>query len=79
MKTEVPNAHCSGHLQRPHHPAPQVRKDLGLKTGDNVDFVEVEKGRFAIFHRTGSGADQELHIPNLNFAPIPEEADQAIQ
>jgi AbrB family looped-hinge helix DNA binding protein len=57
----------------------QVRKDLGLKTGDNVDFVEVEKGRFAIFHRTGSGADQELHIPNLNFAPIPEEADQAIQ
>jgi AbrB family looped-hinge helix DNA binding protein len=25
-----------------------VRKELGLKTGDNVDFVEIEKGRFAI-------------------------------
>ena len=28
----------------------QVRQQLGLKTGDNVDFVEVEKGRFAIVH-----------------------------
>jgi AbrB family looped-hinge helix DNA binding protein len=35
----------------------QVRKDLGLKTGDNVDFVEVEKGRFAICHRSAA-ADQ---------------------
>jgi AbrB family looped-hinge helix DNA binding protein len=25
-----------------------VRKQLGLKTGDSVDFVEIEKGRFAI-------------------------------
>jgi antitoxin PrlF len=25
-----------------------VRKELGLKTGDSVDFVEIEKGRFAI-------------------------------
>ncbi|MGA2219042.1 MAG: AbrB/MazE/SpoVT family DNA-binding domain-containing protein [Terracidiphilus sp.] len=25
-----------------------VRKELGLKTGDNVDFVEIEKGRVAI-------------------------------
>jgi len=27
---------------------PHLRKELGLKTGDSVDFVEVEKGRFAI-------------------------------
>jgi AbrB family looped-hinge helix DNA binding protein len=27
---------------------PKVRKELGLKTGDSVDFVEIEKGRFAI-------------------------------
>ena len=27
---------------------PQVRKQLGLKTGDTVEFVEVEKGRFSI-------------------------------
>jgi AbrB family looped-hinge helix DNA binding protein len=25
-----------------------VRKELGLKTGDSVDFVQIEKGRFAI-------------------------------
>lgn len=25
-----------------------VRKELGLKPGDSVDFVEIEKGRFAI-------------------------------
>ncbi|HEV2326084.1 MAG TPA: AbrB/MazE/SpoVT family DNA-binding domain-containing protein [Terracidiphilus sp.] len=27
---------------------PHVRKQLGLKTGDTVEFVEVEKGRFSI-------------------------------
>jgi bifunctional DNA-binding transcriptional regulator/antitoxin component of YhaV-PrlF toxin-antitoxin module len=27
-----------------------VLKQLGLKTGDSVDFVEIEKGRFAITH-----------------------------
>jgi AbrB family looped-hinge helix DNA binding protein len=31
---------------------PQVRKNLGLKTGDSVEFVEVEKGRFAISCRS---------------------------
>lgn len=28
---------------------PHVRKQLGLKTGDTVEFVEVEEGRFSIF------------------------------
>lgn len=37
---------------------PEVRKELGLKPGDNVDFVEVEKGRFAIRHQAAS--DQDL-------------------
>ena len=27
---------------------PHVRRQLGLKTGDKVEFVEVEKGRFSI-------------------------------
>jgi AbrB family looped-hinge helix DNA binding protein len=36
----------------------QVRKQLGLKTGDSVDFVEVEKGRFAIVH----GSESNLHL-----------------
>jgi AbrB family looped-hinge helix DNA binding protein len=25
-----------------------VRKQLGLKTGDNIEFVEMENGRFAL-------------------------------
>ena len=35
----------------------QVRNQLGLKTGDNVEFVEVEKGRFAISCRSRSAVD----------------------
>jgi AbrB family looped-hinge helix DNA binding protein len=34
----------NGRITLPSH----VRKELGLKTGDSVDFVEIEKGRFAI-------------------------------
>jgi len=34
----------NGRITLPLH----VRKELGLKIGDNVDFVEIEKGRFAI-------------------------------
>jgi AbrB family looped-hinge helix DNA binding protein len=39
---------------------PQVRKNLGLKTGDNVEFVEVEQGRFAISHRGGLNAEADF-------------------
>jgi AbrB family looped-hinge helix DNA binding protein len=28
-----------------------IRKQLGLKTGDNIEFVEIEKGRFEICPR----------------------------
>jgi AbrB family looped-hinge helix DNA binding protein len=34
-----------------------VRKQLGLKTGDSVDFVEIDKDRFAIRHCSAAGAD----------------------
>jgi AbrB family looped-hinge helix DNA binding protein len=34
----------NGRITLPLH----VRKQLGLKTGDTVEFVEVEKGRFSI-------------------------------
>ena len=37
----------------------QVRQQLGLKTGDNVDFVEVEKGRFAIIHGSRPPMEQD--------------------
>jgi antitoxin PrlF len=36
-----------------------VRKQLGLKIGDNVDFVEIEKGRFAIIPGSESVMDLE--------------------
>jgi AbrB family looped-hinge helix DNA binding protein len=34
----------NGRITLPLH----LRKQLGLKTGDTVEFVEVEKGRFSI-------------------------------
>jgi AbrB family looped-hinge helix DNA binding protein len=41
-----------------------VRKQLGLKTGDNIDFIEIEKGRFAICPRPAfdAGSDSSLEI-----------------
>ena len=36
-----------------------VRKQLGLKIGDNVEFVEIEKGRFAIIPGSESIMDLE--------------------
>jgi AbrB family looped-hinge helix DNA binding protein len=56
---------------------PNVRKQLGLKTGDSVEFVEIGNGRFAI----APGADS-LHesiseprgwIPELDFSPTDDE------
>jgi AbrB family looped-hinge helix DNA binding protein len=51
---------------------PQVRKNLGLKTGDNVEFVEVEKGRFAISCRHRLNPEAELHASQSNGAPVVE-------
>jgi len=47
----------------------QVRKQLGLKTGDNVEFVEVEKGRFAICPSTQSTYDMERQQPTEELVP----------
>jgi AbrB family looped-hinge helix DNA binding protein len=38
-----------------------VRKQLGLKIGDNVEFVEIEKGRFAIV----PGSESIMDLENL--------------
>jgi antitoxin PrlF len=59
----------NGRITLPSH----VRKQLGLKTGDSVDFVEIEKGRFAITPGTGSIADPKGWIPRLDFSPAGEE------
>ncbi|MGD0736385.1 MAG: AbrB/MazE/SpoVT family DNA-binding domain-containing protein [Terracidiphilus sp.] len=49
-----------------------VRKQLGLKTGDNVDFVEIEEGRFAIVHGPESQIDlnEALNDPDRNEAGL---------
>ncbi|MDR3750508.1 MAG: AbrB/MazE/SpoVT family DNA-binding domain-containing protein [Terracidiphilus sp.] len=56
-----------------------VRKQLGLKTGDSVDFVEIEKGRFAITPGAGSVTAPKAWIPTLDSASIGEEMDEALQ
>jgi AbrB family looped-hinge helix DNA binding protein len=60
---------------------PDVRKQLGLRTGDKVEFVEIGKGRFAIAPGVGanSGSDDDSiedprgWIPKLDFSPTDEE------
>jgi AbrB family looped-hinge helix DNA binding protein len=56
---------------------PQVRKHLGLKTGDNVEFVEVEKGRFAISCRSGLIHDSDHQPSKLDFVADLDTPDQA--
>ncbi len=50
---------------------PQVCKNLGLKTGDNVEFVEVEQGRFAISCRNRLHSDTDLR--QVDASEIPTE------
>ena len=62
----------NGRITLPSH----VRKQLGLKTGDDVDFVEIEKGRFAIIPGAGPIMEPKGWIPKLDFAPTVEEMDK---
>jgi AbrB family looped-hinge helix DNA binding protein len=58
----------------------RVRKQLGLKTGDRVDFVEIEKGRFAIAPGAatipGSTEDPKGWIPRLDFSSAVDAMDE---
>jgi AbrB family looped-hinge helix DNA binding protein len=51
---------------------PQVRKHLGLKTGDDVEFVEVEKGHFAISCRHRLTPEAELRASQSDGVPVVE-------
>jgi AbrB family looped-hinge helix DNA binding protein len=53
-----------------------VRKQLGLKTGDSVDFVDLGKGRFAITPGAGPVADPKGWNSNLDSASVGEEMDE---
>ena len=46
-----------------------IRKQLGLKTGDNIDFVEIEKGRFAICPRTAAIRNLERSVRHRLSSP----------
>ncbi len=57
----------------------QVRRQLGLNTGDSVDFVEIEKGRFAIVPRTEEVTDSRSWAPKMDHLPSAEEGNPTIQ
>ena len=69
----------NGRITLPLH----VRKELGLKTGDSVDFVEIGKGRFAIAPGTGMAPglvnDPKGWIPKLDFSSTIDTLDETAQ
>ena len=56
----------------------KIRTALGLDAGDKIDFVEIEKGQFAIRPRTGSIMEMRGCFPKLGYVPTIEEMDEAI-
>ena len=61
---------------------PNVRKQLGLRTGDRVEFVEIGNGRFAIAPGVAgaptdaaneSAGEHRSWIPTLDFSPTDDE------
>jgi AbrB family looped-hinge helix DNA binding protein len=55
-----------------------IRKQLGLKTGDNIDFVEIEKGRYAICPRTAAIRDLERSAQAPGYVPAFDEVEEAV-
>ena len=56
----------------------QVRTALGLETGDRVEFVEMEDGRFSIVASSKSVRDLKGLIPTPANAVSLDEMNQAI-
>ncbi len=52
-----------------------VRKQLGLKTGDTIEFVETENGRFSILPGPQSIDTARL---KLDEDPVTEETDEFV-
>ena len=64
----------NGRVTLPTH----VRKELGLKTGDTVEFVEIEKGRFSILPGPES-IDGARAWTKLDRNPAREELDELVR
>ncbi len=61
----------------------EVRRKLGLKTGDRIDFFEDENGKYTFEPKTGSIMDMEgvlkhLGLPVPGYAPNNEETEEAV-
>jgi AbrB family looped-hinge helix DNA binding protein len=56
----------------------EVRKALGLDAGVEVDFYEIEEGRFGLTPRTASIRDLKGCIPKLDHVPTIEEMNQDV-
>jgi AbrB family looped-hinge helix DNA binding protein len=57
----------------------RVRKALGLDAGDRVEFVEIDKGKFAIVAATRSIRELEGRYKNKRRTPVSvEEMNAAI-
>ena len=56
----------------------QVRKQLGLKTGDRVEFVEVDKDRFAICPPSQATTEMERRQAPMDFVPVLQKGNGTI-
>jgi len=57
----------------------RVREALGLDAGDRIEFVEIEKGKFAIVAATRSIRELEGKYKGKRSTPVPiEEMNAAI-
>ena len=56
----------------------EIRKVLGLKTGDRIEIYEEENGRFVFAPRTGSIMEMEGCLAKSGPALALEEMDQAV-
>lgn len=48
----------------------EVRKSLGLKAGDKIDFYEIEDGKYAFQPKTGSIMDLKGIVQKMGYAPL---------
>jgi antitoxin PrlF len=61
----------------------EVRRKLGLKAGDQINFFEEEGGKISFLPKTGSIKDMEGILQKLGYAPLDhtptiEEMDNAV-
>jgi AbrB family looped-hinge helix DNA binding protein len=56
----------------------KVRTALRLEPGDKIDFIEIEKGRFALRPRNTSLQDLEGCVPKLDHVPTIEQINEGI-